>query len=143
MKKLRRESRMLVEFLDTCNDKLKLIPSDITSIRVRSVVYTAAELYDKAIADLNVVIKGSKDDLSAYYLRGDCYFNQGEYDLAKRDYLRALKIQFKDDTEFSQGYTEEIIAKATMDTEEEKKIIQKVLEHEKKRVVLSYFPGLK
>ena len=92
MQKLRDESRMFAEMLDSCNDKIKHRPEDTRSIRLRSVIYTVDKMYDEAIADLNVVLKRSPEDMSAYYLRADCYFNIEEYDLAKQDYLRALKI---------------------------------------------------
>lgn len=142
MRKLSAECHMLFELLDSCNAKLKAEPDNIEIIRLRGIIYNVAEMYDKAIKDLNNVISELPNDQAAYYLRSDCHFNQGEYDLAKRDYLRALKIEFRDDQEFVKGYNEQTISKATIDSDEEKKDIEKILAHEKNRVVLNYIPSL-
>lgn len=142
MKKLSAECQMLFGLMDSCNEKLNVEPDNIEIIRLRGIIYNVAEMYEKAIKDLNKVINLLPGDQEAYYLRSDCHFNQGEYDLAKQDYLRALKIEFQDDDEFVRGYTEQTISKATIGSEEEKKDIEKILAHEKNRVLSNYIPSL-
>lgn len=142
MKRLKAECEMVLELLEACNEKLKAEPDNIEIIKLRSVIHLVAHEYDNAIADLNRVIGNMPEDESAYYLRSDCHFNKGEYDLAKQDYLRALKIQFKEDSEFVEGYTNTVISEATMDSEEEKANIKKILDYEKKRVLFDYIPQL-
>lgn len=138
MKRLKAEYEMVQELLEACNEKLKVDPNNIEIIKLRSVIHLVVHSYDEAITDLNKVINDLPQDENFYYLRSDCHFNKGEYDLAKRDYLRALKIQFKDDTEFVEGYTEQEISEATLDNDEEKATIKKILDHEKKRVLFAY-----
>lgn len=141
MKKLSAECHLLFELLDSCNEKLKMEPENIEIIRLRGIIYNLAEMYDKAIKDLDKVIKGLPHDQSAYYLRSDCHFNKGEFNLAKQDYLRALKIEFKDNSEFVTGYTEQIISEATLN-DSEKSDIKKILSYEKNSAILNYLPAL-
>lgn len=142
MKRLTAECKMVFELLDACNEKLRSEPGNFEIIILRGVLRNVVQSYDEAISDLNKVIKKMPQDERGYYLRSDCYFNKGKYDLAKRDYLRALKIQFKDDIEFVTGYTEKVISKVKMESKSELKKIKKILAYEKKRVLLSYIPQL-
>ena len=142
MKRLTAECEMVFELLEACDEKLGSEPNNMEIVILRGMLHNIVQAYDEAIADLNKVIKNTPEDERGYYLRSDCHFNKGEYDLAKRDYLRALKIQFKDDKEFVKGHTEKVISEAIIENEEEKADIKKILEHEKKRVLLSYIPQL-
>jgi len=142
MKKLKEQCEMIYELLDACNEKLTSEPSNIEIIQLRGILYSGVELYDEAIKDLDKVINSLPDDEDAYFLRCDCHYNKGEYDLANQDYLRALKIQFPDDEEFVKGYTEEVISKSTIDNNKELKDLKKTLEYEKKRILISYIPQL-
>lgn len=142
MKRLEAERKMIFELLEACNEKIKREPNNIGIIKLRGVIYIVAQEYDKAISDLNKIIHDVPEDQVTYYLRSDCYFNKGEYDLAKQDYLRALKLTLKDDEEFVTGHTEQVILGATMDSEEEKAIIKKVLDYEKERVLFDMLPQL-
>lgn len=143
MNKILAQCKMLVELLESCNEKLELEPDNMEIVKLRGLVFNAAQLYDEAIKDLNDVIQNLPNDESSYYLRSDCNFNKKEFDLAKRDYMRALKIQFKDDDkEFASGYTEEVIEASIVGNEKELESMKKVLEYEKKRVLLSYIPHL-
>lgn len=142
MKRLTAECEMAIELLDACYEKLKSEPNNMEIIILRGILHSVVHSYDKAITDLNKVINNLPDDERCYYLRSDCHFNKGEYDIAKRDYLRALKIQFKDDSEFVDGYTEKTISEATISSKSELKKIKKILDYEKKRVLLSFIPQL-
>lgn len=135
MKRLKAERKMVFELLEACNKKIEGEPNNIEIIKLRGIIYIVAHEYDKAITDLNKIISNMPEDEIAYYLRSDCHFSKGEYDLAKQDYLRALKILFKEDKEFVKGHTEKVILEATMDNEEEKATIKKILDHEKQRVL--------
>lgn len=95
-----------------------------------------AEKYDKAISDFEHIINEMPLDVSAYYLKGDCHFHKGEFDLAKRDYMRALKLQF--DTKI----TDSSIETAIIIDEQDLKDIEKVLEYEKNQAILNYLPNL-
>ena len=118
-------------------------PDNFELTRLRGILYNGSELYDKAIDDMNKVIKAHPDDERAFYLRSDCYFHKGKFNLAKQDYLRALKIQFPNDVEFVEGYTEQKIAEAPINNNEELEDIKKVLGYEKKKAFYSYIPLLK
>lgn len=142
MKRLKAENDMIVGLLEACNEKLKTELGNMQIVKLRGVLYIVAQEYDKAICDLNKIINDLPEDEAAYYLRSDCHFNKGEYDLAKRDYLRALKIQLKEDEEFVTGHTEKVIQEATMDSEEEKATIKKILDFEKERVLFDLVPEL-
>ncbi len=142
MKRLKAECEMVLELLEACNEKIKVDPNNIEVMRLRSVLLLVANSFDEAIKDLDRIISTMPNDETAYYLRSDCHLNIGEYDLAKQDYLRALKIQFKEDTELVKGYTEQVILNAKMENEEEKKDIMKILDYEKKRALLTFIPQL-
>lgn len=127
---------MVCGFIDTCNEKLKQEPDNLDIIRTRGILYNLAEKYDKAITDFERIINEIPADISAYYLKGDCHFNKGEFDLAKRDYMRALKLQF--DTKI----TDIAIENAVIIDEKDLKDIETVLEYEKNQAILSYLSDL-
>ncbi|MBI2271098.1 MAG: hypothetical protein HYU69_12200 [Bacteroidetes bacterium] len=130
--------------LKTCNKKLKSEPENMQVIRIRGILNNIVQLYDEAISDLNRTINHFPNDATIYYLRSHCYFSKGLYDLAKQDYLRALKIEFKkEESEFVEGYSEAIILQASISGgEEEIKNMQKILEYEKIAALLKYIPIL-
>ncbi|MES2397490.1 MAG: hypothetical protein V4549_15890 [Bacteroidota bacterium] len=128
--------KMVCGFIDSCNEKLKQEPNNINIICTRGILYNLAEKYDKAIMDFEKIIDSMPKDASAYYLKSDCYFNKGEFDLAKRDYMRALKLQL--DTTI----TDSAIENAVIIDEQDLKDIEKVLEYEKNEAILKYLPNL-
>lgn len=127
---------MICGFIDSCNEKLKQEPDNINILRTRGILYNLAEKYDKAITDFERIIDTMPSDASTYYLKSDCYFNKGEFDLAKRDYMRALKLQF--DTKL----TDNSIENAVIIDGQDLKDIEKVLEYEKNQAILNYLPNL-
>jgi tetratricopeptide (TPR) repeat protein len=127
---------MVCGFIDTCNEKLKQEPDNLDIIRTRGILYNLAEKYDKAITDFERIINEIPADISAYYLKGDCHFNKGEFDLAKRDYMRALKLQF------DSKLTDSSIENAVIIDGQDLKDIEKVLEYEKNQAILNYLPNL-
>lgn len=127
---------MICGFIDSCNEKLKQEPNNINILRTRGILYNLAEKYDKAITDFEQIIDSMPKDASAYYLKSDCHFNKGEFDLAKRDYMRALKLQF--DTTI----TDSSIENAIITDKQDLKDIEKVLEYEKNQAILNYLPNL-
>lgn len=127
---------MICGFLDSCNERLKQEPNNINILRTRGILYNLAEKYDKAIKDFEQIIDSMPKDASAYYLKSDCHFNKGEFDLAKRDYMRALKLQF--DTTI----TDSSIENAVITDEQDQKDIEKVLEYEKNQAIINYLPNL-
>ncbi|MGQ0827972.1 MAG: tetratricopeptide repeat protein [Bacteroidota bacterium] len=136
MRRILWRQKMVCGFIDTCNEKLKQEPNNIDIIRTRGILYNLAEKYDKAITDFERIINEMPSDVSAYYLKSDCHFNKGEFDLAKRDYMRALKLQF--DTKI----TDSAIEKAVVIDEQDLKDIEKVLEYEKNQAILNFLPNL-
>lgn len=128
--------KMICGFIDSCNERLKQEPNNIEIIRIRGILYNLAEKYDKAITDFKRIIDTLPADISAYYLKSDCHFSMGEFDLAKRDYMRALKLQF--DTKI----TESDIEKAVILDDEDMKDIEKVLEYEKDQAIRNFIPNL-
>jgi tetratricopeptide (TPR) repeat protein len=136
MRRMVLRQKMICGFLDSCNEKLRQEPDNISIIRTRGILYNLAEKYDKAITDFECIIDEMPSDVSAYYLKSDCHFNKGEFDLAKRDYMRALKLQF--DTKF----TDSAIENAVIIDEQDLKDIEKVLEYEKNQAILNFLPNL-
>lgn len=136
MKRIVWRQKMICGFIDSCNEKLKQEPDNIDIIRTRGILYNLAEKYDNAISDFERIIDELPSDAIAYYLKSDCYFNRGEFDLAKRDYMRALKLQF--DTKI----TDISIENAVIIDEQDLKDIEKVLEYEKNQAILSFLPNL-
>ncbi|MDP3147312.1 MAG: hypothetical protein Q8N66_18030 [Bacteroidota bacterium] len=128
--------QMICEFLDSCNEKLKQEPDNINIIRIRGILYNLAEKYDKAITDFERIIDTMPSDASAYYLKSDCHFNKGEFDLAKRDYMRALKLQFET------KITDSSIENAVILDQQDLKDIEKVLEYEKNQAIINYLPSI-
>lgn len=135
MRRIVWRQKMVCGFIDTCNEKLKQEPNNIDVIRTRGILYNLAEKYDKAITDFERII-GEMPDASTYYLKSDCHFHKGEFDLAKRDYMRALKLQF--DTKI----TDASIENAVIIDAQDLKDIEKVLEYEKNQAILNYLPNL-
>ncbi|MBI2722033.1 MAG: tetratricopeptide repeat protein [Bacteroidetes bacterium] len=136
MRRIVMRQKMICGFLDSCNEKLNQEPNNVNVIRTRGILYNLAEKYDKAITDFERIIDEMPSDVSAYYLKGDCHFHKGEFDLAKRDYMRALKLQF--DTKI----TDSSIENAVIIDEQDLKDIEKVLEYEKNQAILNYLPNL-
>jgi tetratricopeptide (TPR) repeat protein len=136
MRSIIMRQKMICDFLDTCSEKLKQDPNNINILLTRGILYNLAEKYDKAITDFEQIIDSMPKDASAYYLKSDCHFNRGEFDLAKRDYMRALKLQF--DTTI----TDSSIENAVIIDEQDIKDIEKVLEYEKNQAIISYLPNL-
>lgn len=136
MRRIVMRQKMICGFIDSCNEKLKEEPDSINILRTRGILYNLAEKYDKAITDFERIIDTMPSDVSAYYLKSDCYFNKGEFDLAKRDYMRALKLQF--DTKL----TDSSIENAVIIDGQDLKDIEKVLEYEKNQAILNYLPNL-
>lgn len=136
MRRIAMRQKMVCGFIDSCNEKLKQEPNNINIIRTRGILYNLAEKYDKAITDFEQIIDSIPKDASTYYLKSDCHFHKGEFDLAKRDYMRALKLQF--DTKI----TDSSIENAVIIDEQDLKDIEKVLEYEKNQAILNYLPNL-
>lgn len=136
MRRIVWRQKMVCGFIDTCNEKLKQEPDNLDIIRTRGILYDLAEKYDKAITDFERIINEIPADISAYYLKGDCHFNKGEFDLAKRDYMRALKLQF------DSKLTDSSIENAVIIDGQDLKDIEKVLEYEKNQAILNYLPNL-
>ncbi|MDO9001084.1 MAG: hypothetical protein Q7W45_15065 [Bacteroidota bacterium] len=136
MRRMILRQQMICEFLDSCNEKLKQEPDNINIIRIRGILYNLAEKYDKAITDFERIIDTMPSDASAYYLKSDCHFNKGEFDLAKRDYMRALKLQFET------KITDSSIENAVILDQQDLKDIEKVLEYEKNQAIINYLPSI-
>jgi tetratricopeptide (TPR) repeat protein len=135
MRRMLLRQKMVCGFIDSCNEKLKLESDNIDIIRTRGILYNLAEKYDKAITDFERIIDEIPDAIT-YYLKSDCHFHKGEFDLAKRDYMRALKLQF--DTKI----TDSSIENAVITDEQDLKDIEKVLEYEKNQAILNFLPNI-
>lgn len=134
MRRIIARQKMICGFLDSCNERLKQEPDNIEIIRIRGMLYSLAEKYDQAISDFKLIIETTPTDASAYYLKSDCHFNMGDFDLAKRDYMRALKLQF--DTSITEGDIEVAVIIDAQDLKD----IEKVLEYEKEQAFQNYLP---
>lgn len=120
--------------LDSCNEKLKQEPDNISILRLRGILFNMAEKYEKALIDFQQLIITMPKDPSLYFLKSDCHFNMGEFNLAKRDFLRALQLDSQPDI------PESAIENAVILNAQELKEIEEVLEHEKNKAILQQFP---
>ncbi|MBS1635350.1 MAG: hypothetical protein JST26_05460 [Bacteroidetes bacterium] len=135
MKRLINRQKTILEFIRSCDEALAQEPGNMEVIRLRGLMYNIAGEYDKALTDFEQIIKDNPMDSSSYYLKSDCHFNKGEFDLAKRDYMRALKTQFE--TKF----THEDINKAIILDDEDLNDIKTIIAHEKQQAIDKYFKG--
>lgn len=139
MKRLRAQSQMIKELLEACNSKLNTAPERSEILRIRGILYNLSEKYDQAIADLDLVIDTLPHEETTYYLRGHCHYKNENFDLAKQDFIRALKI--KDNIKMK-DWSEEEILQVKISDEEELKNIEKVLEYEMNRALVNFIPQL-
>lgn len=136
-------NELLSELLHCCNKLLEQEPECLPTITLRSLIYNYTKQTHNAIRDITTVILARPNDTSAYYIRSSCFLINKEYDLAKRDFLRALKLQFAaSNPNFVKGYTEEEISNATILNDEELYDMQKVVNHEVTTLLVNYVPSL-
>lgn len=136
MRRIVLRHKMVCGFLDTCNEKLKRAPHDINILRTRGILYSLAEKYNKAISDFIEVLKEFPGDVSSYYLKSDCHYQLGEFEKAKQDFMRAVLLEDNPDIEKKQ--IENILVPNETTLEE----IEKILEYERNKAILSSFPDL-
>lgn len=136
MRRIVLRHKMVCGFLDTCNEKLKQAPHDINILRTRGILYSLAEKYNKAISDFIEVLKEFPGDVSSYYLKSDCHYQLGEFEKAKQDFMRAVLLEDNPDVEKKQ--IENILVPNETTLEE----IEKILEYERNKAILSSFPDL-
>ncbi|MBI2271095.1 MAG: hypothetical protein HYU69_12185 [Bacteroidetes bacterium] len=134
MKRLVLRHKLICEMLDSCNAKLKRDTDNISVLRLRGILYNMAEKYEKALIDFKQLLITMPKDSSLYFLKSDCHFNMGEFDLAKKDFLRALQLGSQPDI------PETAIENAIILNDQELKEIEEVLEHEKNKAILQQFP---
>ena len=142
MERIIAQSEQFKTLFEACNEKIKAEPDNLEAKRLRGLLLNISDMYKEAIAELSQVIAMKPDDERSYYVRGDSHYKLGDHRLAKQDYLRALKIQNFDDVEFAEGYTEKMISEVIINDKQELEDIKKVLDYEKKKVILSYFNGV-
>lgn len=136
MKRIELRHKMICGFLDSCKEKLKQEPNNIDLIRTRGILYNLVEKYDKAIRDFEQIIDTMPKDVSSHFLKSDCLFKMGEFDLAKRIFLRGLQLDSDPDI------PESAIENAVISNDQELKEMEEVLEFEKNKAILAYLPQL-
>lgn len=124
---------MIADLIKSCNEKLAEDPENIQLIRMRGLLYDMLDQYDEAIEDYIRAIKALPNDAVVYYLKSNIHYRKGEFNMAKRDYLRGLKIQH------NANFTEEQIERAVVKDDEELEDIRRVIEHEKNEAIRRYF----
>ncbi|MCD4782265.1 MAG: tetratricopeptide repeat protein [Candidatus Eremiobacteraeota bacterium] len=68
----------------------KLCPN--RTLSRRGAHYLNLKKYDEAIKDFNFTIKYRPNFAFAYYDRGRCYLRKGDYESARKDFLKSIKL---------------------------------------------------
>jgi len=128
---------MINELLNDTNEKLREEPDNLELIKLRAVIYASMDLYDKSLQDLEIVINKLPLDRQAYVLRSGCHLKKDEHDLAKEDYLRAIKIELieSDEKYRNEKYPEQVISQIDVKAPADLEIIQKYFGFEKAKVL--------
>jgi tetratricopeptide (TPR) repeat protein len=126
------------DLLNKINDLLsKENTQDVSMMILRSLLYSKVNETDKAIADITKAIALDPKNITAYYVR--CHFNLDRqlYDLAKRDYARAFRLENSEsEPELIKKYTDEFISTMKMENEFELHSIQKLANYESAKAYL-------
>ena len=138
MKKIQLRHKLVQEYLNSCSEKLQKEPENIDLLKFRALLFNLNENYQKGIDDLNNVLERSPEDGDMFMLRGDCQFNLKEFDLAKHDYLRALKCM---SPEILANMVESYIIKETILNEDELRDMEKVFTSNKENLIMKLLPG--
>lgn len=81
---------------------------DQTLVR-RGAHFMNLKKYKEAIRDFNIVIKYRPDFAFAYYDRGRCYLRKGDYESARKDFVKSIKLDKKNKfTDNCRQYLKEI-----------------------------------
>lgn len=136
MSPLVNRQKMILDFIKSCDEALAHEPSNAQIMRLRGLMYNVLGEYDKALSDFEQAIKSAPADAVTYYLKSDSHYRKDEFNKAKQDYMRALKLQ--QDAKF----TEEDIIKATVTDSNDLKEIKTVIEFEKEQAILKFFEAL-
>jgi tetratricopeptide (TPR) repeat protein len=132
MKRLLHRQKMVLNFINSCDEILAGEPDNIEMMRQRGLLYTIAGEYDKAIQDFERTIEAYLADAKTYYLKSDCHYNKGEFDQAKRDYMRAVSLQYP------AQFTEEDIKRAVILDDQDLNDIKTVVEQEKELAFVNF-----
>lgn len=127
---------MVCAFLDTCNEQLRQEPNNINILRTRGILYNMAQKYNEAVVDFITVLKELPGDISSYYLKSDCHYQAGEFEKAKKDFMRAALLE--DNPNIEKSYIENVL----VPDETELKEIERILEYERNKAILRSFPDL-
>lgn len=125
MKRLITRQTLILDYLSSCDEILEEEPDNVKILRLRGLLYNVATEYDKALRDFEQVLRLLPTDVETYFLKSDCHYHKGEFDLAKRDYMRALRNQH------NTTITEADINRAVVIDEQDLKDIHTVIEAEK------------
>lgn len=68
---------------------------------IKAQEYHEDGMFEEAIKELTKVIEEDVKNVSAYQLRGDCYFQLGDYNAALKDYNKAIKLETDDHSVYS------------------------------------------
>lgn len=136
MKRLINRQKMILDFIKSCNDSLIENPDDIQVIRLRGLMYNVAGEYDKAIENFERTVQSLPGDAVAYYLKSNSHYSRGEFNQAKRDYMKGLKIQHET------TFTEEQINSVVVTDDQDLLDIKTVIDHEKEQAISRYFNEL-
>lgn len=73
------------------SEALELTPGDVSARYNRSLAYFRQNAYDKAVADLTLVIEREPDHVKAYNNRGVAYYQLGQFEEAAADFSAAIQ----------------------------------------------------
>ncbi|MCC7302395.1 MAG: hypothetical protein IT233_07125 [Bacteroidia bacterium] len=136
MRRIVLRHKMICHLLETCNKVLLDDPNNIDILRTRGIAFNLAKKYVEAIDDFINVLKALPDDVSAYYLKSDCHYQLGEFEQAKRDFMRAALLEDNPNIERTQ------IENVIVPEETELADVKKILEFERNKAILKSFPDL-
>jgi tetratricopeptide (TPR) repeat protein len=136
MKKIAFEQKMLLDLLESVNEKLKEEPGNVELSKMRGLVFSLLDRYEDAINEFVTILNILPNDISTYFLKSDCHLNLNEMAQAKREFFRATFLQREENYPEDQAEISDIM------DDQERKDIETVLEYEKNLVILKYFSAV-
>ena len=109
MKKLQNTDPIITEALSFCRAALQATPKDPDILLLRGIVFLTSNQPKNAVLDFTDVINQVSVNEKSYFLRSKAYYELEEFDMALRDYIRAMR----EGNHQAYAYTDEQIAQMT------------------------------
>jgi len=91
MKKLDQTDPIITDVMSFCAATLSAVPKDPDILLLRGIVYLTSNRPKNAVLDFTDVIEQVPINERSYFLRSKAYYELNEFDLALRDYIKAMR----------------------------------------------------